>query len=727
MTLGPKLHRLIWKLGRLGRRGFGGVVIGASLFFLRARLFSDLHKEGDWAALLAITILTLILLTKLIAGIRRMPTRVDSLGADIQAMRNTAADVELSALLVVMCYVLLQSTGGLHSLFAPLLYAVIAFVVAFHRPSVALLLVTIALVTEFLFCRAEHARPLQLGMRIGFIGLFALLHFLFVQAAMLKRRRDHRATLQGEIRALRQEARDFRLISSSLSADPSSRSRQADEERLAIGAVETIHLSLFYLLELMKKSLDLRSCILFWLDEAGEKLKVKELITDSDAIVGEALPIDAGAIGTVVKNRLLVNLTDPKPGHLPYYAAPEAIAAFVGVPLLEDGHLRGVLCADRLVQRPFSQSDEMLLVGAAAQMLRSLQSERVFSAVEKSKYEHERFFAALARLNKALTAAEVCHTTFEAAREICEFDFAAVTQFDRAAHRHTVVATVGEVPKGLDGLSFGDNAGLASMVVKNKHFLPAGGELRDKDVLVYTKKIRLLHMESLLVMPLICADEAMGSFALAAKRARAFTKDKREMLAVIANQVAVSLTNARLYGRMEEMATTDGLTGLVNHRSFQERFADTLLRSERSHCHQALLLTDIDHFKRVNDTHGHPVGDVVLRKVAQVVRDCVRKIDLAARYGGEEFAVVLEGTDLAGARLLAERIRLEVERQMFQSAQGPFSVTLSLGISVYPDESTDSKELIAQADQALYFAKHHGRNRAVAFADLSSPKLKAVK
>jgi diguanylate cyclase (GGDEF)-like protein len=351
----------------------------------------------------------------------------------------------------------------------------------------------------------------------------------------------------------------------------------------------------------------------------------------------------------------------------------------------------------------------------------------VFAAVERAKYEHERFFGALARLNRALGVNAVCQTTFEAAREICEFDFAAITLFDPATRRHTVVAADGDTPRGLDGLTFVDNSGIASMVVKNKHFLPAQGELRDRDALVYTKKVRLANMESLLVLPLICADTAIGSFAIATKRARAFTKDKREMLTVIANHVAVSLANAQMYGRMELMATTDGLTGLVNHRTFQERVLDMLARAERTSGRQALLLTDIDHFKKVNDTYGHPTGDVVLRGVAQVVRDCVRKVDLAARYGGEEFAIVLEGTDREGARQLAERIRTEVQKQVFPSNKGQFGCTLSLGIAVYPDDGKDAKTLIDHADQSLYHAKHNGRNRAVAWADLAGVRLKAVK
>src|SRR4029078_7230583 len=145
------------------------------------------------------------------------------------------------------------------------------------------------------------------------------------------------------------------------------------------------------------------------------------------------------------------------------------------------------------------------------------------------------------------------------------------------------------------------------------------------------------------------------------------------------------------------------------NRSFEERIVDMLARAERSQGKQALLLSDIDHFKKVNDTYRHPTGDVVLRGVAQVVRDCVRKVDLAARYGGEEFAIVLEGTDREGARQLAERIRSEVQKQQFQSQKGPFGCTLSLGIAVYPDDGKDAKTLIDHADQSLYHAKHNGR------------------
>jgi diguanylate cyclase (GGDEF)-like protein len=743
MVLGVRLRRLLWRARRLAMALWGAALTAGCAALVAAGWFPDVRaREADATPVVVACALGLLVVGKLVSRLRapafdtpRWKTDSGLLRASSEEeSRGARKDLELGAALIVATYVTLQMTGSLRSPVYPLVYALTAFLVTFHRRVVGLPLVAMTLALEFLLYRASvhhggpdpRARELALS-HASFIGFFALANFVFLQAEVLRQRREHRATIAREIKTLREEARDFRLISSSLSADPGTRNRTADEERLAIGAVETIHLSLFYTLELLKRSLELHTCILLWLDDSGEHLKIKEAVTDADCIVNVPIPADAGALGTVVKQRLLVNLKDPKRSHLPYYSSPEEVGSFLGVPVMEDGHLRGVLCADRPSGRPFTEVDEQLLQGAAAQMLRSLQSERVFAAVERAKYEHERFFAALAQLNRALGVEAVCRTTFEATKEICDYDFAAITLFEPGSGKHVVLSAVGEVPKGLAGMSV-DRAGLASMVVKNKHFLPAGGEVRDKDAYVYGKRVRLAGMESLLVLPLICADSAVGSFAVAAKRPRAFGKDKREMLTVIANHVAVSLANAQMYGRMETMATTDGLTGLSNHRTFQERIAEMLARAERSSGKQALLLTDIDHFKKVNDTHGHPVGDEVLRGVAQVVRECVRKVDVAARYGGEEFAIVLEGTDRDGARQLAERIRQEVQKQVFQSAQGQFSCTLSLGIAVYPADGTDVKTLIAHADQALYHAKHNGRNRAVAFADLAGePKLKAVK
>jgi diguanylate cyclase (GGDEF)-like protein len=239
----------------------------------------------------------------------------------------------------------------------------------------------------------------------------------------------------------------------------------------------------------------------------------------------------------------------------------------------------------------------------------------------------------------------------------------------------------------------------------------------DRHKVVFTPEVRLRGFHSLKVLPLLVGERATGTLVVAAAAAVCFGREALDMLGVIANQAAISIENAKMYRRMELMATTDGLTGLENHRRFQEKLDLAIARARREGRPLALLLADIDHFKTVNDTYGHPVGDLVLKRVASVLSTSAREIDTVARYGGEEFALVLEGTDIEGAMKNAERIRAEVEKQLFTCDTGKFRVTLSLGIAVYPADAEQKHALIEDADQALYQAKRRGRNRAVAFRD----------
>jgi len=468
---------------------------------------------------------------------------------------------------------------------------------------------------------------------------------------------------------------------------------------------------------------------LAWIDDDGEHLKLKEIVSDRDDVAA-ALGA-AGVLGAVVRDRAPVLVTAAKAGQLPYYDDPAAGAgaAVVAVPVVEGPHLRGVLCADRV--RAFEADDRDLMVDASHQLVRVVQAEQVFRAVERAKYEHERFFQATALLGRALTPEQVMETAFEAAAAIVEYDTAAVTLYDRDRARHRVAAVrtrPGAEPLldagALAGLEFKDNAGLAAMVVKNRHYLPAGGEPRDLTAPIYTRKVKLDDARSLLVLPLCAADEAIGTLLLASRAEKRFGADVREMLSVIATQVAVSLQNGLLYKRMETMATTDGLTGLTNHRTFQDRFAQLLERARRHGHHAALLLCDVDFFKKVNDNYGHPIGDEVLRRVARVLAEVARKIDITARYGGEEFAVVLESSTAEQARQVGERLRQEVGRLVIDTDKGALQVTMSVGVASFPDDARDRAALIERADLALYHAKHTGRNQVVSFAQFQAARAK---
>ncbi|MGB9586939.1 MAG: bifunctional diguanylate cyclase/phosphohydrolase, partial [Armatimonadota bacterium] len=188
-------------------------------------------------------------------------------------------------------------------------------------------------------------------------------------------------------------------------------------------------------------------------------------------------------------------------------------------------------------------------------------------------------------------------------------------------------------------------------------------------------------------------------------------------LAEAFNGMIVALKESR--DKLIERANTDSLTGLYNHRCFQERLRSELKRAERYSRPFSVVMIDIDHFKTLNDTHGHPVGDNVLREVASILQSQVRKdIDFVARYGGEEFALILPETDAENAMFCAEQLRKAVANHSFLGKNGEtVPITISLGVAQYPIHSSEREGLIIAADLALYQSKSTGRNRTSVFSN----------
>ena len=176
--------------------------------------------------------------------------------------------------------------------------------------------------------------------------------------------------------------------------------------------------------------------------------------------------------------------------------------------------------------------------------------------------------------------------------------------------------------------------------------------------------------------------------------------------------------------RLERQVVTDGLTGLKNHRAFQERLDEEYRRARRYGTPLSLILLDVDHFKRYNDTFGHPAGDELLKQIARILKRAARASDIVARYGGEEFILILPNTDVTGARTIAERLRLQIAA----ISRGERAVTASFGISALNPKTGGRALLVAEADKALYTSKQNGRNRITLFAepDISAQALVSV-
>ena len=167
---------------------------------------------------------------------------------------------------------------------------------------------------------------------------------------------------------------------------------------------------------------------------------------------------------------------------------------------------------------------------------------------------------------------------------------------------------------------------------------------------------------------------------------------------------------------LERQATTDGLTGLFNRRFFQRALDTEVARSNRTEQPFSLMLVDVDHFKRINDSFGHPAGDAALKAIAQTLQDSIRRSDTACRFGGEEFALIMPGTSNESAFQVAERIRKRISRLVLPQLPKEAHLTVSIGIRQIPrGDLSDPQQIIAEADEALYAAKRNGRNRTEVF------------
>jgi diguanylate cyclase (GGDEF)-like protein len=203
-----------------------------------------------------------------------------------------------------------------------------------------------------------------------------------------------------------------------------------------------------------------------------------------------------------------------------------------------------------------------------------------------------------------------------------------------------------------------------------------------------------------------------GLLALGGKQAARIGADTGKFLADAANLAHIVAVNSRLFDRLRNLSVRDGLTDLYNHRHSVELLAHEFERVVRYEGGVSVLMIDIDHFKRVNDVHGHPAGDGVLREASRVIKDTLRSVDALGRYGGEEFLAILPHTGAEEARQTAERVRRAVDGHTFRAGGRELRITVSVGTASHPQDGVDSPAaLIRKADAALYKAKEAGRNR----------------
>jgi diguanylate cyclase (GGDEF)-like protein len=709
--VGPPVRR---RALRLAVRSLPAAVICGAASLLLSRAFDTLALGWPQAAALA-------LLAAAIGGAvwRRAEAAAGGRAASLRDQ------LELGALFVVAAYAVVQAVGGgaPESPLQPVVYLLMAFLVAFLDRPAGLVLVGLAAILEVGLWRARGGHPLELPAAIahaGFVALFALLYHAVLAAQVAAGRRTERAAVDRRMRELEERAREFRLLAPAAGEG-------ADRDRLwTEAAVLEVEAAVRGAVEVAEVALRTHTCAVFLLGDDDATLLLRECRSQADGVTRDPIPAGEGALGGAVRRRSPVRLHGDVKA-VSYYSDGTRPRALLAVPLVDRRRdlVRGVVVADRLEPRPFTEEDERLLVTLSAEIVRAVAAERLMDDLKRTRDEKERFYAAIERLNRTSKPLQVFDATLEIARGMAPVDFAAVTVVlrDGVRTRHRVArvssAEAGRAP--LEGLEFDDQTGLVASVIRLGASLPQK-EIDVARTPVFDAATRLRGLAALKVIPLRAGEEVLGTLVVGARRAGAIDPEAVRQLEVVGMQAGEAILRAGLFEQAERLATTDGLTGLTNHRTFQSRLDEHLAHAERYGKKLSLILTDIDHFKSVNDTYGHPAGDEVLRGVARTLAREARQTDVVARYGGEEFAIVMPETDEAGALVIAERIRERVAQVVFETDQGPLRVTISLGLATFPGEGTRKSQLVERADACLYHAKRHGRNRSVSSAALRSAR-----
>ncbi len=602
-------------------------------------------------------------------------------------------------------------------------YLCLAIVSAFARPAATLVALALGVGLEVAIRMIAHGEvsPAGAAPHAAFMVVFTGFNAAVLRTEIARVRSASSTRLSEEMDRLKQDARSFRLMGTP--TPESQRSTETEDDRLLLSGVEEIHQSVLFALRLLRESLGLHTTMLLWQNDAGTHLRISELASDSADLVEGPFMTGDGVFGAALTRGAPVTLDDLRPGYaLPYYAGPCPVSSVAVIPVHEHGKIRGLLVADRATPQPFSPKEQALLEEAARYAVRAIHNERVFLQLERAKVEQGKLYRAAETLGSAKSEGQVIEAGVKSAREITSVDYAALTLYDESTRTHEISVTSGDFAEGdgtaTPGVRFRHNTGLVSMALENRHPLPYRGLYDDKKQVVFTRHTTPPKMPSIFVLPLLAHDRPLGTLVLGSRRRGAFGEAVRGTLEVLASHMAVSLEGARMLKRLEELATTDGLTGLLNKRAMLEAAEQKIAAARRHGRPLALLIADIDHFKKVNDNHGHDVGDVVIKGLGAILTRAKRTTDAVARFGGEEFVLICDETDERGATQLAERVRSELAKTSFTvgpTADGrdpeTIRVTCSIGIATYPAGGTTWDALFKAADTALYASKQGGRNR----------------
>ncbi len=346
----------------------------------------------------------------------------------------------------------------------------------------------------------------------------------------------------------------------------------------------------------------------------------------------------------------------------------------------------------------------------------AVERSRLFHQITEGLAREQRLNEMTRTISSALDLPELLEKIVRLAAELIGADAGAIGLLSQDS-KEIAFPCLFNLPDTLTqtSLSLPRNVGLSWQVVESGSGLIIA-DYRDQPHAV--AEFVAAGVREVIVVPLIIGDTRLGALSLfSLGAARHFSERDLALAESIGRQAATAIQNARLFSEVQQLAITDSLTGLYNRRHFFELFSSELERTQRYNRALSVIMLDVDHFKLINDSYGHILGDQVLRTVAVRCRDTLRTVDVIGRYGGEEFAILLPETDTERAWSVAERLRQNVMQTPIDTGRDLLHITISAGVTTSAEgEQLSVETLIERADQALYAAKQAGRNRVLCWS-----------
>jgi len=680
-------------------------LLGRSVLFL---VFLWMIVTGRFDSLDTLGVLHFILLALLLS----------ILVFEIVAIIESADDIR-PRLFVICLWVIVglrigvQLTGGQGSYLYPAVYLVFAVLSIMTGAGLGALLWVEFGLFEIGWTIVQGGDWTSAAFHLGYMALFGAAAGLFIGLERSQRDRAEQA-----LSRLKMDAAEFERDDTVYRMEGLS---EGGRKKKSYRSTFALDKAFSAALESGRETLSADSLVLYWRSKNDGMFRLRGAADLKDSVKTDAEFEDgSGLLGWVAANGSPIKASGERASSIPHRSkGPLHMAAF---PVKRGDDTSGILVAEKFEGKDFSDDDERVLE-SFSHLVREIHSNALVMQRAESEASQFRSLAELSRsLSRTLDLDGILEAVIRTSSAITGHDAAAVAISSGLGDdsRPSVMRVGGELGERAEGFEV-EEGSLAARAIEQASMVSVRDLLeRDRKTPVLGKKVDPSGMGSVLVQPLPFKKEAKGALVFFGREKNAFSEYVIRATGILADLAAASIQNAFLFGEMERKAVTDGLTGLHNHRWFQDKLSQEIERAGRIGNRVSIVLLDIDHFKKVNDTYGHPVGDEVLKGVAKTLKSSIRQVDSSARYGGEEFVLVLVGADLKGARDFSERLRKKISRLVFRGDGTEFSVTLSMGIAVYPDDAENKPDLIEAADQALYRAKESGRNRVVCFSQLGS-------